>query len=62
MATETKIVLIVLYFSDWFLAIPVMIFFIATGNVPFATATGIIIFLLSVGAFVIYREYVRNKK
>lgn len=62
MATGTKIALIVLYFLDWFLAIPAMIFFIATGNVSFAIVTGIIIFLLSVGAFAIYREYARNKK
>lgn len=62
MATETKRVLVVLYFLDWFLAIPAMIFFIAIGNMSFAIATGIIIFLLSVGIFAIYREYVRNKK
>ena len=62
MATETKIVLVILYFLDWFLALPAMVFFIATGNVSFAIATGIIIFLLSVGTFTIYCEYVRNKK
>ena len=62
MATETKIVLVILYLLDWFLALSAMVFFIATGNMSFAIATGIIIFLLSVGVFAIYREYVRNKK
>lgn len=62
MATETKIVLVVLYFLDLFLALPAIVFFITIGNVSFAIATGIIIFLLFVGMFAIYREYVRKKK
>ena len=62
MVTKTKITLIVLYSLDLFLAFLCIGVSISTGNISYVISAGIIIFLLFVGMFAIYREYIRSKK